>query len=101
MKMQYLKNVVTLSIDKNRCNGCGICLEVCPQNVLKIENKKAVIIDKDSCIECGACKMNCPLEAINVKSGVGCAAAVYNGILNNKETSCSCGSSNNNSGCCT
>ena len=101
MKMQYLKNVVTLSIDKNKCTGCGICLEVCPQNVLKIENKKAVIVEKDSCIECGACKMNCPFEAIEVNSGVGCAAAVYSGILNKNKASCGCGGSNNNGGCCT
>ena len=100
MKMQYLKNVVALSIDKDKCTGCGICIEVCPQNVLKIEDKKAIIIDKDNCIECGACKMNCPVEAINVNIGVGCAAAVYNGILNKKEASCGC-SSSKNKGCCT
>lgn len=99
MKMQYLKNVVTLTIDSDKCTGCGICLDVCPQNVLKIENIKAVIINKDSCIECGACKMNCPSSAINVNSGVGCAGAVYNGILNKKETSCGCG--NKKGSCCT
>ena len=26
----YLKNVVTLQLDQEKCTGCGTCLEVCP-----------------------------------------------------------------------
>lgn len=29
-----------------------------------------------SCMECGACAINCPVEAISVRPGVGCAAAI-------------------------
>jgi NAD-dependent dihydropyrimidine dehydrogenase PreA subunit len=34
--MTYLKDVVTLQLDENKCTGCGMCLEVCPHEVFKI-----------------------------------------------------------------
>lgn len=76
MKDKYLKSVVTLELDQNKCTGCAMCIEVCPHNVLKVENRKASIIDRDSCMECGACAKNCPAAAISVQAGVGCAYAV-------------------------
>jgi ferredoxin len=36
------------------------------------------------CMECGACSLNCPADAIEVKSGVGCAAAVLHSMLKSK-----------------
>ena len=58
------------------CISCGRCLEVCPREVLAKNGKSVRIVDRDLCIECGACMMNCPFDAIRVKAGVGCAAAV-------------------------
>jgi Fe-S-cluster-containing hydrogenase component 2 len=49
-------------VDKNKCNGCGACKDICPVNAIKIENEKAVI--SDDCVECGACVNQCPNEAI-------------------------------------
>ncbi len=98
MKLDYLKNVVKLTLDKEKCTGCHMCTEVCPHNVFKIENKKALIINKNLCMECGACMQNCPAGAIFVSKGVGCASAVLSGYLNNSEPQCGC-SSNDNS-CC-
>jgi NAD-dependent dihydropyrimidine dehydrogenase PreA subunit len=88
--MRYLKNVVTLELNVNKCLGCGRCLEVCPHGVFAADDMKVRIKDKDACIECGACAKNCPLNAISVKSGVGCAAAVIKGWLTGKEPSCGC-----------
>jgi len=96
MKHTYLKNVVTLNLVLGNCTGCGICIEVCPHNVITIENNRATIIDKNSCMECGACAKNCPVSAVNVKAGVGCALAVIMGWLTGKEPSCGC----DNTGCC-
>jgi NAD-dependent dihydropyrimidine dehydrogenase PreA subunit len=98
MKLQYLKNVVTLKLDADKCTGCGLCTIVCPHVVFEITNRKARIIDLDSCMECGACALNCQFGAITVKSGVGCAAGILNGILNNTEPSCDC--SGNKTSCC-
>ncbi len=96
--MQYLKNVATLKLDTTLCTGCGMCTMVCPHAVFEVENGKARIMDLDDCMECGACALNCKSGAIRVKAGVGCAAAVLNGLLYGTEPSCDC--SNDSKNCC-
>jgi ferredoxin len=99
--MKYLKNVVTLRLDKDKCTGCGQCVEVCPQSVFAINERKAEILDRDRCIECGACQRNCAFDAISVLSGVGCAQALFNAMIRGGEPVCDCEkSSANKSGCC-
>jgi len=101
----YLKNVVTLELDQKRCVGCGMCLSVCPHAVLSLTNGQVEIARRDACMECGACARNCPAEALNVRSGVGCAAAVINSKLKRKSSSACCtldpeGSSGDSPVCC-
>lgn len=86
----YLKDVVTLQLDIEKCIGCGMCLQVCPRAVWKLIQNRAAIDNRDACIECGACSMNCPGEAIKVRVGVGCAAAVINSFLGRESSSCCC-----------
>jgi len=51
-------------VDKEKCNGCGTCKDVCPVTAITIANNKAVI--NDDCVECGACVNQCPNEAISI-----------------------------------
>ena len=88
--MIYLRDVVTLDTEQEKCVGCGMCLLVCPHAVFAIDNGMAVIQNRDACIECGACSVNCPTEAISVRAGVGCATAVINSALGRKSDSCCC-----------
>jgi len=88
----YLPGVVTLELDIEKCNGCRMCMMVCPHAVFEMENKRAVIRNKDFCMECGACAKNCQPGAIIVKSGVGCAAGIINGLIRGTEPSCDCSS---------
>jgi len=90
MKHQYLKNVVSLQLNADKCVGCGMCLNVCPHGVFKLVESKARIADIDSCMECGACAKNCAFSAISVKPGVGCAAAIMKGLLTDSKPSCDC-----------
>jgi NAD-dependent dihydropyrimidine dehydrogenase PreA subunit len=98
MELKYLKNVATLRLNSSRCTGCGMCLQVCPHAVFRIEGRKAVIVDRDRCMECGACALNCPREAVSVRAGVGCAAALIQGKLRGTEPACGC--SEGGKACC-
>ena len=88
MKMEYLRNVVTLRLDVERCIGCGRCVEVCPHGVFTLADGKSVMADRDACMECGACARNCPVKALEVRSGVGCAAGLLNLALGRSGTCC-------------
>ena len=95
---KYLKDVATLSLDAEKCIGCGRCAEVCPHGVFDIADRKAQITDKDLCMECGACALNCPSNAIEVHAGVGCASAIIQSWFTGKEPTCGCSSDGNS--CC-
>ena len=90
MQDKYLRNVTTLRLSPAECTGCGMCADVCPQRVFIILDGRAQIKDKDNCMECGACAQNCPAGAIEVTTGVGCAAAIIKGWLTKSEPSCDC-----------
>jgi len=99
--MKYMANVVTLELYPDRCTGCGRCLEVCPRAVFAKNSKTVRIVDRDRCMECGACMMNCSFGAIRVNAGVGCAAALINGLIRGGEPQCGCdGSSASKPSCC-
>jgi ferredoxin len=89
-RFKYLKDVVTLKLDGDKCTGCGMCLEVCPHGVFRMNGGRAEIAERDACMECGACSRNCPFDAVLVRSGVGCAAAMINVILGRTDQPC-CG----------
>ena len=77
MGFQYLKDVVTLELDIDKCTLCGMCTKVCVHRVLALNDNGIQILDKDACMECGACAMNCAAGAVTVRPGVGCAWAIF------------------------
>lgn len=90
-RLRYLRDVVTLEMDTERCTGCRLCAVVCPHAVFAIAEGKARVADRDACMECGACARNCPAGAVTVSAGVGCAAAVLGSKLRRRgEPSCGC-----------
>jgi NAD-dependent dihydropyrimidine dehydrogenase PreA subunit len=51
--------------DKEKCTGCGECVEICPVNVIKMEGDFPVV-DKEWCIGCGVCAVPCPASAVKL-----------------------------------
>ena len=80
----------TLRFDPAACNGCGMCLAICPHGVFARNGRTVQLVQPETCMECGACQVNCPEGAIQVESGVGCAAAMFRAALLRQPTS-SCG----------
>ncbi len=73
---RYIEGTATLQVDRQRCIGCGLCVEVCPHRLFSLTAVGLEVSDRNLCMECGACAHNCPVQAITVSPGVGCAAAL-------------------------
>ncbi|MBX2974682.1 MAG: 4Fe-4S binding protein [Ignavibacteriaceae bacterium] len=55
-----------ISIDEDKCNGCGDCVPSCAEGALQIINGKARLISDLFCDGLGACLGTCPTNAITV-----------------------------------
>jgi NAD-dependent dihydropyrimidine dehydrogenase PreA subunit len=63
-----------VKVDWTKCNGDGICVDVCPVDVFELQDiaehpdtQKSATIREDDCILCMACVTSCPTEAIIVE----------------------------------
>ena len=54
-----------ISIDKEKCDGCGLCAKVCPDGIIGIRDGRPVW-NSDSCTLCLACLHRCPKAAIDL-----------------------------------
>ena len=57
-----------LEVDRERCDGCTTCVEVCPRGVFELyrldNRRKAWVAHADLCEQCTACVKQCPRQAI-------------------------------------
>ena len=77
LERNLLSSFSSLVLDKESCNGCGICVEVCPKEAITQDTgvvekgvfvkKPKINIDSKSCILCGECVALCPLKALVMK----------------------------------
>ena len=61
----------SIIIDYEKCIGCGLCVNDCPNAHLYLVNKKAKAAES-GCIECGHCFAICPMNAVKI-DGYDCA----------------------------
>ena len=53
-----------LSVDEDKCIGCGKCEKLCPMNNIKIVDKK--VVQNNQCTMCYRCINNCPKQAMTL-----------------------------------
>jgi NAD-dependent dihydropyrimidine dehydrogenase PreA subunit len=56
-----------ITIDDEKCNGCGACIPDCPEGALQLIDGKARLISDLFCDGLGACIGSCPEDAISVE----------------------------------
>jgi NAD-dependent dihydropyrimidine dehydrogenase PreA subunit len=56
-----------VSIDEERCNGCGLCIPACQEGAIQLIDGKARLVAENLCDGLGACLGHCPQDAIRVE----------------------------------
>jgi NAD-dependent dihydropyrimidine dehydrogenase PreA subunit len=56
-----------IRIDEDKCDGCGICCNGCPEGALQLIDGKARLVSEITCDGLGACIGECPTGAITVE----------------------------------
>ena len=58
------KAMAKITIDQEKCKGCGLCQKHCPVNAIDGAGRDKRIINQEKCIKCGTCIASCPFHAI-------------------------------------
>ena len=87
---KMLRKIIT--IDKEKCDGCGLCVSACHEGAIGIVNNKAQLLRDDYCDGLGDCLPACPTGAITFEER---EAAPYNEAevkrnMQQKELPCGC-----------
>jgi len=61
------RDLITYTIDEEKCTGCMRCLKECPQQAIVGERKKSHRILQEKCIKCGICYEACRFDAVKVE----------------------------------
>ncbi len=64
-----------VSVNEETCIGCGVCYQVCPVDVFKIEMRDvngtrrliSVVVDEGKCTGCNLCVEACPTDSIKIE----------------------------------
>ena len=65
MATAKMRKIVT--IDEDKCNGCGLCIPNCAEGAIRIIEGKARLVAENLCDGLGACLGHCPMDAIHVQ----------------------------------
>ena len=60
---RFVNSNYFISVNDDKCAGCGDCISVCPMNANKVNENMISKVDLGSCIGCGVCIPRCPENA--------------------------------------
>jgi len=61
------RDLITYTIDQEKCTGCTRCARECPQEAIVGERRKPHRILQEKCVKCGICYETCKFDAIKVE----------------------------------
>jgi heterodisulfide reductase subunit A-like polyferredoxin len=57
-------------VDRNRCRGCGRCVEICPFDAVRLVGNErgfyTAQVLRYNCVGCGGCVGRCPVTAMDM-----------------------------------
>ncbi len=56
-----------INIDRDKCNGCGLCVSSCHEGAIQVIDGKARLVSETYCDGLGACLGHCPQDAITIE----------------------------------
>ncbi len=56
-----------ITIDEEKCDGCGVCVPACAEGAIQITGGKARLVSETYCDGLGACLGECPQDAIHLE----------------------------------
>ena len=74
-KTHVFLDAVKATVDENYCDGCALCVDVCPYNAITLYEKvaaegqaagKLISVNKAQCKGCGLCQGTCPKRGVYI-----------------------------------
>jgi heterodisulfide reductase subunit A2 len=64
-------DAIKATVDENYCDGCALCVDVCPYNAITLEDRSGgegqiIRVNKAQCKGCGLCQGTCPKRGVFV-----------------------------------
>jgi len=58
---------MSVEIDREKCDGCGVCVEICPLDALRLDEEDKAYVKYNECWYCGCCELECPRKAVKLR----------------------------------
>ncbi len=55
-----------ITIDLEKCLGCGECVDICPEEVFELQEEIIVAVNEDDCVGCENCVEVCEEDVITI-----------------------------------